>query len=130
MLGKLIKYEFRATGRSMLPMLGVLTVLVVLANISVRLLDAVPGAFLSILLVTLLLCTLFAFVTWVYTVENGIVQKQKKEIEALNQAQKRFFSSMSHEIRTPVNAIIGLNEMTLRENVPDEVRENAQNIER
>lgn len=86
-------------------------------------------SFLSILLVTLLLCALFAFVTGVYTTENRIVQKQKKEIEALNQAQKRFFSSMSHEIRTPVNAIIGLNEMTLRENVPDEVRENAQNIE-
>ena len=36
---------------------------------------------------------------------------------------------MSHEIRTPVNAIIGLNEMTLREDVSDEVRENARNIE-
>ena len=86
-------------------------------------------SFLSILLVTLLLCLLFAFVTGVYRAENRIVQKQKKEIEALNQAQKRFFSSMSHEIRTPVNAIIGLNEMTLREDIPSEVRENALNIE-
>ena len=86
-------------------------------------------SFLSILLVTLLLCSLFAFVTGVYRAENRIVQKQKKEIEALNQAQKRFFSSMSHEIRTPVNAIIGLNEMTLREEISDEVRQNAQNIE-
>lgn len=86
-------------------------------------------SFLSILLVTLLLCALFAFVTGVYRAENRIVQKQKKEIEALNQAQKRFFSSMSHEIRTPVNAIIGLNEMTMREDISDEVRENSQNIE-
>lgn len=86
-------------------------------------------SFLSILLVTLLLCTLFAFVTAVYRTENRIVQEQKKKIEVLNQAQKRFFSSMSHEIRTPVNAIIGLNEMTLRENISDEVRENSQNIE-
>ena len=86
-------------------------------------------SFLSILLVTLLLCALFAFVTGVYRAENRIVQSQKKEIETLNQAQKRFFSSMSHEIRTPVNAIIGLNEMTLREPISDEVRENAQNIE-
>lgn len=84
---------------------------------------------LSILLVTLLLCALFAFVTGVYRTENRIVQRQKKEIEDLNQSQKRFFSSMSHEIRTPVNAIIGLTEMTLRENIPDEVRENAMNIE-
>ena len=86
-------------------------------------------SFLSILLVTLLFCTLFSFVTAVYVAENRIVQKQKKEIENLNQAQKRFFSGMSHEIRTPVNAIIGLNEMTLREPISDEVRENAQNIE-
>ncbi len=86
-------------------------------------------SFLSILLVTLLLCLLFTFVTEVYRAENRIVQRQKKEIEELNQAQKRFFSSMSHEIRTPVNAIIGLNEMTLREDIPDEARENARNIE-
>ena len=86
-------------------------------------------SFLSILLVTLLLCMLFAFVIEVYKAENRIVQKQKKEIEELNQAQKRFFSSMSHEIRTPVNAIIGMNEMTLREPVSDEVLENSLNIE-
>ena len=86
-------------------------------------------SFLSILLVTLLLCMLFAFVIEVYKAENRIVQKQKKEIEELNQAQKHFFSSMSHEIRTPVNAIIGMNEMTLREPISDEVRENSLNIE-
>ncbi len=85
--------------------------------------------FLALLLVTLLLCALFTFVTEVYRAENRIVLRQKKEIEDLNRAQKRFFSSMSHEIRTPVNAIIGLNEMTMREEIPPEVRENAQNIE-
>ena len=86
-------------------------------------------SFLSILLVTLLLCALFAFVTQVYREENRIVQRQKAEIEELHRSQKRFFSSMSHEIRTPVNAILGFNEMTLRENVSGEVRENALNIE-
>ncbi len=86
-------------------------------------------SFLSILLVALLLCLLFTFVTEVYRAENRIVQRQKKEIEELNRAQKRFFSSMSHEIRTPVNAIIGLNEATLREDISDEARENARNVE-
>ncbi|MBR6090721.1 MAG: response regulator, partial [Anaerolineaceae bacterium] len=84
---------------------------------------------LAVLLVTLLLCMLFTFATVVYRTENRIVQQQKKEIEELNQAQKRFFSNMSHEIRTPVNAIIGFNEMTLRENISEEVRENSLNIE-
>lgn len=86
-------------------------------------------SFLSVLLVTLLLCMLFTFVTEVYKAENRIVQRQKKEIEELHRAQKRFFSSMSHEIRTPVNAIIGFNEMTLRENISNDVRENSRNIE-
>ncbi len=54
--------------------------------------------------------------------------RQKAEIEKLNAAQNRFFSSMSHEIRTPINTIIGLNEMILRENVSDEINEDAANI--
>ncbi|MCR5685478.1 MAG: DegV family EDD domain-containing protein [Lachnospiraceae bacterium] len=54
--------------------------------------------------------------------------RQKDEIEKLNAAQNRFFSSMSHEIRTPINTIIGLNEIILRENVSDEINEDAANI--
>jgi signal transduction histidine kinase len=54
--------------------------------------------------------------------------RQKEEIEKLNDAQNRFFSSMSHEIRTHINTIIGLNEMILRENVSDEINEDAANI--
>ena len=54
---------------------------------------------------------------------------QKKEIEALNKAQNHFFSSMSHEIRTPINTIVALNEMILRENINDEVAEDAANIQ-
>lgn len=41
MLGKLIKHEFKATGRVMLPVLGVLLVLAVLANISFNFIDTV-----------------------------------------------------------------------------------------
>lgn len=54
--------------------------------------------------------------------------RQHDEIEMLNKAQNRFFSNMSHEIRTPINTIIGLNEMILRENVSEEVAEDAANI--
>ncbi|MBR3630840.1 MAG: DegV family EDD domain-containing protein, partial [Oscillospiraceae bacterium] len=35
---------------------------------------------------------------------------------------------MSHEIRTPINTIIGLNEMILREDISDEVAEDASNV--
>ncbi len=49
MLGKLLKHEFRATGRTMLPVYGAVLVLAVLANISIRLLERNVGPFLSIL---------------------------------------------------------------------------------
>ena len=55
-------------------------------------------------------------------------ERQRKEIEMLNKSQNSFFSNMSHEIRTPINTIIGLNEMILRENVSEEVVEDAVNI--
>ena len=64
-----------------------------------------------------------------YEQENELTQRQKKEIEELNQAENKFFSSMSHEIRTPINTIIGLNEITLRGDIPEEVAENARNIQ-
>ncbi|MBR4816753.1 MAG: response regulator, partial [Lachnospiraceae bacterium] len=44
--------------------------------------------------------------------------------------QNRFFSSMSHEIRTPINAILGLNEIILRqEDASDEIIKDSQNIQ-
>ena len=62
--------------------------------------------------------------------ENAYANEQKEEIQALSDAQSRFFSSMSHEIRTPLNTIIGLNEMTLRDQqITPEIAENATNIQ-
>ncbi len=64
-----------------------------------------------------------------YLSENKVIKAQKKEIEMLNRNQNRFFASMSHEIRTPINTIIGLNEMTLKEDISDEVAENSIHIQ-
>ncbi len=69
------------------------------------------------------------FMVEIYEGERYTAERQKKEIESLNLAQSRFFSSMSHEIRTPINTIVGLNEMILREDVSDEVADDAKNIE-
>ena len=65
-----------------------------------------------------------------YCLQKEIVtaNRQHQEIEMLNKAQNSFFSNMSHEIRTPINTIIGLNEMILREDVSEEVLEDAANI--
>ncbi len=62
-------------------------------------------------------------------IKNGMeIEKQKEDLESLLEAQNHFFSNMSHEIRTPVNTIIGLNEMILREDISDEVAEDAENV--
>ena len=43
------------------------------------------------------------------------LDKQKKRADEANKAKSLFLAKMSHEIRTPINAIIGMNEMILRE---------------
>ena len=76
------------------------------------------------------IATMFIFQLYVSDQERKMLAAQKTEIEELNRAQNRFFSSMSHEIRTPINSIIGLNEMNMRdENASDEVVENNRNIQ-
>lgn len=59
-----------------------------------------------------------------------LVQMKKEEAEHLADVKSVFLANMSHEIRTPINAIIGMNEMVLRECEQQEIIEYAQNIER
>ncbi len=47
---------------------------------------------------------------------------------AAGQAKSRFLAQMSHEIRTPINAVLGMNEMILRETTDAGIREYADNI--
>lgn len=51
---------------------------------------------------------------------------EKINAEEANKAKSNFLSTMSHEIRTPMNAIIGLTEISLREELPETVRKNLQ----
>ncbi len=44
------------------------------------------------------------------------VSEERQKAVDLSEAKTRFLASMSHEIRTPINAILGMNEMILREN--------------
>ena len=51
-----------------------------------------------------------------------------KEAKAANEAKSAFLSNMSHEIRTPINAVLGMDEMILRECDDPRILEYAQNI--
>ena len=87
-------------------------------------------AFSSVVLLSAVTCVMILFQKNAFEQENRLANEQKKEIMELNEMQNHFFSSMSHEIRTPINTIIGLNEMTLREQgISDEVAENSLNIQ-
>ena len=50
------------------------------------------------------------------------------EAIAANSAKSQFLSQMSHEIRTPINAILGMNELIIREYEDDNLMKYAHNI--
>ena len=47
---------------------------------------------------------------------------------AANEAKSAFLSNMSHEIRTPINAVLGMNEMILRESDDPAILSYSENI--
>lgn len=53
----------------------------------------------------------------------------KEEAERANEAKSSFLAQMSHEIRTPINAVLGMNEMILRETESNTIKEYAFHIQ-
>ncbi len=72
---------------------------------------------------------LMKFQNRVYENERQVAVQKSEELEAVSRSKDDFFANMSHEIRTPINTIIGLNEMILREELSDDIAENAVNIQ-
>lgn len=56
------------------------------------------------------------------------IKEEKQRAEAASVAKSAFLANMSHEIRTPINAILGMNEMILRENKDEQIAEYARNV--
>ena len=58
----------------------------------------------------------------------SVMRAETIEAQKANRAKTTFLANMSHEIRTPINAILGMDELILREDTDDKVHEYARNI--
>ncbi len=70
--------------------------------------------------------TAYCFIAFVYDLTKE--EEMLKSLKKANEAKSDFLSNMSHEIRTPINAILGMNEMVLRESKDENVLEYAASI--
>lgn len=57
-------------------------------------------------------------------------RKEEQKALAQSEAKSSFLANMSHEIRTPINAILGMNEMIIRESTEEPILAYAYDIER
>lgn len=58
-----------------------------------------------------------------------LVEMKKEEAEHMANVKSAFLANISHEIRTPINAVLGMNELILREANQKDVLDYAYNIE-
>ncbi len=61
--------------------------------------------------------------------EEQKLEEDLRVAEAASEAKSSFLSNMSHEIRTPINAVLGMNEMILRESFEPSTLEYASTIQ-
>ena len=60
--------------------------------------------------------------------EAQVLKFEKEAADTANKAKSDFLAQMSHEIRTPINAVIGMDEMILRETQDPDIKGYALDI--
>ncbi len=81
----------------------------------------------TLILIVLALVSAYLFLMRTKAEESDALREAKEAADAANNAKSAFLANMSHEIRTPINAIIGMNEMILRESQNPDIIGYAQN---
>ncbi|MGN0435954.1 MAG: response regulator [Wujia sp.] len=61
--------------------------------------------------------------------EINLVEKERQSAIIANETKSKFLANMSHEIRTPINAVLGMNEMILRDSKEDNIRAYAKDVD-
>lgn len=57
------------------------------------------------------------------------ITKQNEHLDNINKSKSLFISNMSHEIRTPINAVLGMDEMIIRETTDKNILSYARDIQ-
>ncbi len=96
------------------------------------------GKISSISTIVLALYTIFVVIVLILSTYLYFISQQARESEELkiardeaqaaSKAKGDFLANMSHEIRTPINAVLGIDEMILREYDDKKIRQYAYNI--
>ena len=81
----------------------------------------------TLMLILFALVSAYLFVMRTKAEESDALREAKRAADEANNAKSLFLANMSHEIRTPINAIVGMNEMILRESQNPDVISYAQN---
>ena len=105
--------------------------------------DEIWDTSIAFVFVTVIFGLIFKYQTYSYEKQAKSLTESDEELRKLNEelaeanarlesasaAKSSFLANMSHEIRTPINAVLGMDEMILRECKDDQILEYANDID-